>query len=197
MNRRLAACAIALLAAGCATLPQPGDAVDWPVRRSQLQALEHWTLNGRIAVAAGAEGFSGGLTWRQDGAQAAIEMRGPTGGRALSIAVNGEEFSVTDGAGARVDGEDAQRLLADRLGTALPIGQLRYWLVGAPAPAPAAPHQETLGAEQRLLQLEQAGWRISYTGYRSVGDQALPVRMELTTDNLRLRLAVADWRLTR
>lgn len=195
MNRRLAACAIALLAAGCATLPQPGDAVEWPARRSQLQALEHWTLNGRIAVAAGAEGFSGGLTWRQDGAQAAIEMRGPTGGRALSIAVNGEVFSVTDGAGARVDGEDAQRLLADRLGTALPIGQLRYWLVGAPAPE--VPHQETLGAEQRLSQLEQAGWRISYTSYRSVGDQVLPVRLELTTDGLRLRLAVADWRLTR
>lgn len=195
MNGRLAACALLLLAAGCAGLPPPGDAPDWPQRRAELQALADWSLDGRIAVAAGAEGFSGGLAWRQHGAQAAIELRSPFGGRALSIEVDGQALSVTDDAGVRFDDGEARRLLADRIGTELPIAELRYWLLGAPAPG--AWHRETIGADRRLSQLEQAGWRIAYKDYRNFADQALPARMEISTDGLRLRLAVLDWRLGR
>jgi outer membrane lipoprotein LolB len=190
---RLVACAIALLVTGCATLPEAGSAGDWPARRTALQSLDHWTLDGRMAVAAGSEGFSGGLSWRQDGAQAEIELRGPMGGRAISIRVKGEAISVTDGDGTTVDGDDARRLVVRHVGTALPIAELRYWLVGAPAPG--TPHEESLGDDQRLASLDQSGWRVGYSSYRGVGDLVLPSRMEITTAGLRLRLAVADWRL--
>ena len=193
MTIRLAACAIALLATGCATLPEPGCAGDWPSRRSALQSLERWTLNGRMAVASGSEGFSGGLSWRQDGEQAEIELRGPMGGRAISIRVKGEAISVTDGNGTTVDGDDARDLVARHIGTALPIAELRYWLVGAPAPG--SPHEESIGDDQRLARLDQRGWRVGYSSYRGVGDLVLPSRMEITTAGLRLRVAVADWRL--
>jgi len=190
---RLAACAIALLATGCATLPEPGGAGDWPARRSALQSLERWTLDGRMAVAAGSEGFSGGLSWRQEGEQAEIELRGPMGGRAIVIHVKGEAISVTDGNGTTVDGDDARDLVARHIGTLLPIEELRYWLVGAPAPG--SPHEESIGDDQRLARLDQRGWRVGYSSYRGVGDLVLPSRMEITTSGLRLRVAVADWRL--
>lgn len=192
---RLAACAVALLATGCATLPEPGGVDDWPARRSALQSLEHWSLNGRMAVAAGTEGFSGGLYWRQDGAMAAIELRGPMGGRAISIQMDGEAFSVTDGRGETVDGEDAQRLIASNIGTTLPIAELRFWLVGVPAPG--APHQETVGPDRRLLRLDQSGWQVAYSSYRDAEEIVLPARMEMTTDGLRLRVVVSEWRLER
>lgn len=192
---RLAACTVALLAAGCATLPPPAAVEEWPARRGALQSLDHWSLNGRMAVAAGNEGFSGGLSWRQDGAQAEIELRGPMGGRALSIRVEGEKLSVTDGDGETVEGDDATRLLARHIGASLPIAELRFWVVGTPAPG--IPHHETIGADQRLQLLEQSGWRVAYASYRSVGEQVLPARMEITTGDLRLRLVVSDWRLDR
>ena len=195
MNMRLAACTVALLAAGCATLPPPAAVEEWPARRHALQALDHWTLSGRMAVAAGDNGFSGGLSWRQAGAQAAIELRGPMGGRALSIRVEGEQLSVTDGDGETVEGEDATRLLARHIGASLPIAELRFWVVGAPAPC--IPHHETIGADRRLQLLEQSGWRVSYSSYRSAGEQTLPSRMEITTGDLRLRLVVSDWRMDR
>lgn len=193
MNIRLAACAVALLATGCATLPEAGSAADWPARRAMLQSLERWTLAGRMAVAAGTEGFSGGLSWRQDGPQAAIELRAPLGGGALAINVAGEAISVADRDGTLLEGEDARRLVARHIGTNLPVAELRYWLVGAPAPG--SPHRESLGADQRLASLEQSGWRVGYTAYRGVGEIALPSRMEITTAGLRLRILVADWRL--
>ncbi len=192
MNARLAACAAALLASGCATLPAPGEG-DWPARREALQALDDWTLTGRVAVAAGAEGFSGGLRWRQDGARAEIDMRGPLGGTALAIRADGKAITVTDASGATLDGEEARRITREYVGAPLPLSELRYWLLGAPAPG--SEFRETLGTDARLAALEQAGWQVRYTRYGVAGGQVLPERMELTAGDVRLRLAISGWRL--
>lgn len=192
MNARLAACAAALLASGCATLPPPGEG-DWTARREALQALDDWTLTGRVAVAAGAQGFSGGLRWRQAGARAEIDMRGPLGATALAIRVDGEAITVTDGSGTTLGGEEARRITREYIGAPLPLSELRYWLLGAPAPGSA--FRETLGADARLAALEQAGWQVRYTRYGAAGAQVLPERMELTAGEVRLRLAVSGWRL--
>jgi len=70
---------------------------------------------------------------------------------------------------------------------------MRYWLVGAPAPG--APHAETLADDSRLAGLSQSGWQVRYDRYQPVGAIALPARMEMTTAGLRLRVAISDWRL--
>ena len=190
---RAAACAALLLLSGCATLPEPAPAGGWESARAQLQALERWTLDGRVAVAASGEGFSGGLNWKQSGPRAEVELRSPVGGRVLAIRVDGDEFSVTDPQGETFDGERAKALVAERVGSELPISELRYWLVGVPAPG--APFEETLGADARLATLDQAGWRIRYDRYRSAGELVLPAKLDITQGALRLRVAVADWRL--
>ena len=67
-------------------------------------------------------------------------------------------------------GEDAATLFARYFGPdrKLPIVQMRYWLVGAPAPD--LPHEETLGADRRLATLSQSGWQVRYDRYQPVGD---------------------------
>jgi len=195
VNRRaaVAASAVLLLVTGCATLPEPAAPGDWDTRRAELQALDRWTLSGRVAVAAGDEGFSGGLTWSQSGTRADVELRGPVGGSALAIRVDGSDFSVTDQHGEVFNGDRARELVALRVGSDLPISELRYWLVGAPAPG--AQHQETLGADARLAMLDQAGWQVRYDRYRMAGTMTLPARLDITKGMLRLRVAVQDWRL--
>lgn len=195
MIRRAAACCIALLAGGCASLPPVADVASWAARKAELQSLDAWELAGRVAVATETEGFSGGLAWRQDGARAEIELRGPLGGKALAIQVDGAAISVTDGNGVSVDGDAARGLVAAELGAPLPVGELRYWLIGAPAPG--APHEESVGADGRLESLEQAGWRVRYARYESVGELALPARVDMVSDGVRLRIVVADWQMAR
>lgn len=193
MIRRAAACGVLLLTGGCATLPPASDERDWPERRAELQALQNWTLDGRVAVATAAEGFSGGLAWRQDGAQAEIDLRGPLGGAALSIRLDGTWMTVTDGSGASIAGEAARAYIASEIGAPLPVAELRYWLVGVPAPG--LPHQETIGADGRLARLEQAGWQLRYARYATVGVFVLPARIEVESGTARLRLVVSSWRL--
>lgn len=189
----VAASAVLLLVTGCATLPEPEASGDWDTRRAELQVLDQWTLSGRVAVAAGDEGFSGGLTWSQSGTRADVELRGPVGGSALVIRVDGSEFSVTDPQGEVFNGDRARELVALHVGSDLPISELRYWLVGTPAPG--APHLETLGADGRLAVLDQSGWQIRYDRYRTAGTMTLPARLDVTKGMLRLRVAVQDWRL--
>jgi outer membrane lipoprotein LolB len=192
---RAAAIAVLLLAGGCATLPPAEGPGDWPARRAALQSLDDWRLNGRIAVAAGSDGFSGGFDWAQAGERADIALSGPMGGTRLLIRVDGGHLEVTDERGASYAGEEAERLVAERIGPGhpLPVAAMRYWLVGAPAPD--APHDETLGDEGRLASLGQSGWRVRYDRYEPVGALALPARLEMTTEGLRLRVVVSNWRL--
>ncbi|MGB5131760.1 MAG: lipoprotein insertase outer membrane protein LolB [Steroidobacteraceae bacterium] len=193
MIRVAAACAFLALAGGCVSLPPPVDAGSWPARRAELQALESWTLDGRVAVATADEGFSGGFAWRQQGATAAIELRGPLGGKALSIRLDGAQMTVTDANGASIAGDAARAYVASEIGAPLPIAELRYWLVGVPAPD--RPHQENIGADGRLSALEQAGWRLRYARYDPVGRLVLPARIEIESETARLRLVVSRWRL--
>ncbi|HET8692856.1 MAG TPA: lipoprotein insertase outer membrane protein LolB [Steroidobacteraceae bacterium] len=197
MNLRAGAAAVLLLAGGCATLPPPtapASADDWPSRRAALQSLDAWTLDGRIAVAAGEQGFSGGFDWSQAGERADILLSGPMGGAGLAIRVEGEALTVTM-RGETYGGEDARRLVEERVGAGrpLPVAEMRYWLVGAPAPG--APAEETLGEDHRLARLAQSGWEIEYERYAPADARVLPARLTLRTEGLRLRVAVNDWRL--
>ena len=193
MIRRAAACAILLLASGCAALPPAVDAGSWPARRAELQALEAWTLDGRVAVATAEEGFSGGLAWRQQGAAAAIDLRGPLGGAGFAIRLDGTQMTVTDADGVSITGEEARNYVASRFGAPLPVAELRYWLVGVPAPD--QPYEENIGTDGRLAMLEQAGWRMRYGRYNPVGRVQLPSRIEILTKTARLRLVVSKWSL--
>jgi outer membrane lipoprotein LolB len=192
---RLAAAAVLLCAGGCATLPPAAPSPDtWPARRAALQALAAWTLDGRIAVAAGEDGFSGGFDWTQSGERADIAVSGPLGTAGFEIHVDGSRLTLTGREGEYSD-EDARVLMADRFGNGklLPVVEMRYWLVGAPAPG--SDYEESLGADQRLATLLQSGWQVRYERYDAVGGLALPARVEMTTEGLRLRVAVSRWTL--
>ncbi len=194
MKLRLAAFALVLAASGCATVPKPGAPEDWPARRAALQALDSWSLHGRIAVAAGEDGFSGGFDWSQQGEIADIELSGPMGGTVMNMRVDGDR-PVVSVDGKSYSGEEARQFIDEHFGQgrSLPIDEMRYWLVGAPAPG--APHAETLADDSRLAGLSQSGWQVRYDRYQPVGAIALPARMEMTTAGLRLRVAISDWRL--
>src|SRR5215470_12767169 len=189
----LGAAALAVLA-GCRTLPPaPPPGENWEARRPQLQSLTHFQLRGRVAVAAGSEGFNASLHWTQEGNRSQVTLEGPLGVGGAQLTATGDELTVVTSRGERIESAAAHAELAARLGFDPPLSSLRFWVLGVPDPA--QPANESLDpAQQRLAALTQGGWRVEYQSYESAGGgEALPARMTLQRDTVRVRLLVDDW----
>ena len=187
------AAAAMLALAGCRAVPLPAPtAPPWDTRRPQLQAREHFELKGRVAVAAGAQGFNARLRWAQDGERAQVALEGPLGAGAVHIDAAGSDLDIVTASGARLTSDAARAELSARLGFEPPLASLRYWILGVPDPA--TPADETLdAAHQHLTRLEQDGWRIDYDSYVAVGSEWLPARLTLERSDVRVKLLVDDW----
>jgi outer membrane lipoprotein LolB len=180
---------------GCAVRPvEPARPLpsDWPGRRELLQQQVDFALRGRVAVAAGEQGFSASLRWLQQGEQAQIRLDGPFGLGALALETDGTELRVTTGRGERLDGEAARIELERQLGFALPLDSLRYWVRGLPSPS--APAAESLDAERpRLARLQQQGWTVDYTEYQPAPAEHRPRRLVANGAGARVRLLIESW----
>jgi outer membrane lipoprotein LolB len=181
--------------AGCATLPPAPPPGDWAARQAELLSLDAWRMTGRVAVSVDGEGASAGIDWRQAGATTDLAVSGPLGVGTLRAVLDASGLLLEDAGGARVTGEDAERLLRERLGAELPLHSLRYWLLGTPAPG--MPFDATTAPGGRPDSFRQAGWQVEITRFGATSGGELPTRLTLLRDGARLRLAISRWELPR
>jgi outer membrane lipoprotein LolB len=195
--------ALILLAAitlpGCAMLrqstPQAGpEVVPWSQRQSDLQALHHYDLQGRVAVTNGTDGFSAGLRWQQNDDQTLIDLSAPLGFGAAHIQQTDNILRVTTNKGVTLDSDAASEQLRATLGFDAPLRSLRFWIVGSSDPS--SPADVALDDSQRLVRLDQEGWQIQYGDYTVVQKKLwLPLSLTVTHDALRLKIVIHDWQL--
>jgi len=189
--RAALALALALVLVGCTVAPPRKAAqMPWPERRARLQALDAYELAGRVAVAAGSEGSSAHLTWRQQGARSTVQLNGPLGIGGLHVVADRGTLDVETSKG-RLASDEARAELQEKLGFEPPLGSLRYWLLGVPDPA--SPAIETVGSDQRLAGLVQDGWQIAYPDYLDASGYSLPRRLTLRRGDVRVRVVVDRW----
>ncbi len=194
MLRKILWVTLAVMLASCRTVPvreTPSQTQSWEVRRPQLQARDRFELKGRVAVAAGNDGFNARLRWTQEGKQTRMSLDGPLGAGGVQVTSNGTDVSIVTSRGERLQNDTARAELAKRLGFDPPLDSLRYWVLGVPEPG--HPAQESLDPQQRLATLQQDGWQIQYTGYMAVGGEWLPSKLTLQREGVRLRLVVDGW----
>jgi outer membrane lipoprotein LolB len=191
--------AAALSLAACQSVPKPiaptvapAEVVaGWPARRMQLQSRAQFTAQGRIGVVAGSDGFNGHLRWIQDGARSTVSLDGPLGVGGVRIVADAGVLTVTNPSGEALDSQAAHDALVQRLGFEPPLNSLRYWIQGVPDPATAG--TESLGAQGYLGTLAQSGWTVTFSDYMQTADGALPQKMTVVRDTVRLKLVIEAW----
>ena len=193
---RVAAMGALLLSAGCRTLPPgapvgPGANAPWPEQRAALEKLDRYGLNGRVAVAAQGQGFSASLRYNQEPHRSNLALDGPLGIGGLRVELEGEGIRIATSRGEKLDGEDARGELERRLGFQLPLTELRWWLLGIPAPGEANVNQDVGSGE--IHDFTQNGWRVSINARAEGLGFSLPQRLTAERDGARLKLLVENW----
>ncbi len=186
---------VALLAGlgGCATLPPASTVVPDVAARQAIGALDAWQAVGRVAVRSGGEGFSASFDWREAAGRGELGVRGPFGAGAVHISRSDERIRIESGSAVPLDVpapfEALEPELVARLGFPLPLGPLRYWMLGVPAPG--------LPSDGAGGDFSQGGWQVSVGGYVPVAGAPgpLPARLTLTRDTTRIRVVVDRWRV--
>ncbi len=186
--KRIATLLLAAMLSACETFPTAP--VNIP---THVQQLPTWLATGRIAIAAGGAGGSGSFTWRQDGENLQIALRGPLGAGGLEIRSDGRNMNLRDGSGELLDAEQASAQLSARLGVDLPLSNLRYWMLGMPSPSGQASVTDAAGSPPRVI--EQSGWRVDFNRFREVAGFSLPERLTASHADVRLRVIVDDWQV--
>ncbi len=65
--------------------------------------------------------------------------------------------------------------------------------MGSRLPAPDSPRQLTLDDNGRLARMTQDGWEVEYLSYLQQDGYALPERIRLEGQDLRVTLVIKDW----
>jgi outer membrane lipoprotein LolB len=194
----LAALAVLAMLAGCRTapapsaIPGPGADAPWPAQRAALEKLERYALAGKVAVAANGQGFSAALRYNQQPRRADLALDGPLGIGGMRILLEENHLGVTNSRGEALDGEAARAEIERRLGFELPLDELRWWLLGLPAPGQS--DVESVPDTGEIRGFVQNGWHVAINTRAPALGFSLPQRLTAERGGARLKLFVERWR---
>lgn len=194
---RTALAAVALLISACRTVPPPAPVIGpgadapWPQQYAALAQLRQYSMNGRVAVAAKGQGFSANLRFSRVPERSELMLDGPMGIGGYRVTLAGDDLEVSGSNGEKLDGAVARGEMERRLGVALPVEDLHWWLLGVPAPGDAVRNE---AANEELLGFEQNGWNVSIQARMPALGFSLPQRLTVEREGARMKLLVEQWR---
>lgn len=184
---RIAALCLAFALQGCSLLRPEVPSV--PSDQARLYELKNWRLEGRIGVRVGEEGWSADLNWTHEGRQDRLRVSGPFSQGMVSIVAQDDLLYVNEGEGRVVSSRDPDALLRERLGFAVPLRSMRYWMLGLPSPE----------ADYRAIRqgdaagFVQQGWTLVFQQYTRANGASLPSKFTIAGEGAKLKLIVDEW----
>ena len=186
--------AIAALAAGCAANKVSPPTLPSSTAAANIESINSWQADGRIAIQRGNEGWSASLRWQKTPENFQIRLIAPLGRGTYEIAGSAERVALITPNGDRFISTDAETLMHEQLGWSIPLDGAHYWLRGLQAPGVPASMINT-DPTGRLKDMQQLGWRISFLRHMSVDGFELPAKLYLHYENLKVRMAISKWEL--
>ena len=162
-------------------------------RALRLNAIGEWGLVGKISLDDGDNGGSGRLQWSVEPGHSELDFHGAMGRGAwhLQIGQDGVLLKMADG--TEQTAEDVNDLIQDRMGWPIPLDALQWWVRGLVAPGVS--ENETYGPGGLLTGFQQFNWDVEFKRYALVDGVELPVRLNATNKNYRVKLAIRRWRM--
>lgn len=179
-------CFLALSA--CTVVTESGMSGYQPFETQALQAHQQWAFAGRLAVTDERESFSASVNWRHRGVRDDIELLGPLAQGRLAISVVDGTITIDDGENRQEFFGSAEQILAERLGVAMPVDSLKYWVFGIVDPG--------LQGVELDSGFMQAGWRVTFKDSHQFDAVSLPKKINIEKYRTKIKLIVDQWDLS-
>jgi len=186
-----------LFTGGCAhhSLTPPQDVLE---HQRQVQAINDWTLTGKLGIRTTEDSGSASVKWVQKIANYQINLSGPLGQKSMIITGTPDKVRLEQTGEPAQEAKTAEALIKKSVGWTLPVAQLAYWVRGVPAPKLRITHLQQ-NQNGLIDQLIQGDWSITYSNYRdqSFNGVTLPLPGKITAEykDVRLVLVIRDWHL--
>lgn len=186
---------LALSLSYCSTTSQiPRTPAAWQQHTQQVLSLNTWELQAKLAIRIPKNNHSANLNWQQAKQHYTIQLAGPFGAGKVIITGNQNQATLKQAGHDSITANSADALLYEATGRRLPLAQLTTWILGIPNTVSSI---ESIDFNENglLRQLEQAGWKINYSRYKTYYNIALPGRIVATRNDMKLILAIHRWKI--
>ncbi|MDH5601663.1 MAG: lipoprotein insertase outer membrane protein LolB [Gammaproteobacteria bacterium] len=189
---------LAISVAGCSTTPPHKSVADpdkkWEQRKTVLSGINHWVINGRLALINGDESWHMNLKWQRHGDMYVLDLSGPFGTGHTQLTGSKGNVLLVDAEQNYFYADSPDRLLQEVTGLQIPVKSLLYWINGIPDWNVKVDNQR-LDAFGRLAELRQSDWNIRYKKYIYVKEHELPQKIFIDGFNLKVKIFIDEWEL--
>lgn len=192
-----------IMLSGCSQFASDVDDVPlstnftWEQQQQQLQQLDHWSLTGKLAIFLDKDRQTANIYWKQQGDNYSIQLTTFLGTRILQVTKNEQGVEIINNDDQVFTGQDANTLIKQLSpGLDLPIAALQQWIKGNPASASYQLNDQQQVRDLLGLDASQNLWEVSFQQYQNFSGIALPNRVDLKRDNIRVKIAINQWKVT-
>jgi len=189
------------LCLGCAPLTLPPDQLQsgthLTLRKKSLSAKAAFSAQGKLGLQEGKRGGNIRFQWQQVGERYSLALfSGFIGQGSIDISGDANQVILTEADGSKRQAKTPEALIEEALQWSIPVSDLRYWLLGLPAPQTPVEGLK-YDDEKRIWQLKQAGWTINYQAYQTLPDGTdVPHKLQLKQGPLILKFVFTHWSRT-
>jgi outer membrane lipoprotein LolB len=173
---------LVLLISACSSVPiEPEGRYQVQTRKS----LQRWSFEGRVAIAGKKEAWQATINWAHAINEEKIKLAGPLGQGATLIQLTGDNVTIDRGDNKPLTSTQPELFINQQLGLFVPVQSLSYWVVGVPEP----------NSRYNLTPtgFTQTGWLIDYKQMKSVNSLAMPYKITVSNEQLKLKLIIDQW----
>ncbi|MGM3172594.1 lipoprotein insertase outer membrane protein LolB [Dickeya lacustris] len=194
---RLLPLASVLLTACTLTQPTaPGQkptSPQWLAHAQSVQNLDHYQTRGSFAYISDRKKLYARFFWQQSSPQRyRLLLSNPLGGTELELQAGSALVQITDNQGKRYVGKNAQLMVQQLTGMAIPLDNLRQWMLGLPGDAQDFELDEHARLRHVNYQQGDQHWSVDYLSYTDT-PLPLPQSLELTQGEQRIKLKMDNW----
>ncbi|MDX5626906.1 MULTISPECIES: lipoprotein insertase outer membrane protein LolB [unclassified Brenneria] len=195
--RLLPLASVLLTACGLHQPVSPGKnptSPEWRQHQQKVQQLSQYQTRGSFAYISDSKKLYARFFWEESSSQRfRLLLTNPLGSTELELSAQPGSVQIADNQGKRYVGKDAEEMVQQLTGMAIPLNNLRQWILGLPGDASDFTLDDQYLLNKVTYRQGDQSWNVSYQSYSRKVNPPLPQSLELTQGEQRIKLKMDNW----